>query len=387
MGVTRIGWAVAFAAAGSAVAAAPVPRPAPPPPAVRPAPLPILPEQPVDYAQGPNWLCRPDRGAASACNVYLDAVAIDREGNRTPAPYRAAATPAIDCFYVYPTVSEDRAVFSDMVPDMRERSMVSAQFARFGAVCRQFAPVYRQFTMSALREATATGGHLPDATRNYDDVRAAWNWYLANENKGRGVVLIGHSQGAMVLKSLIANEIDGKPAQRLIVSALLAGNPDLTVAKGSDRGGSFRDLPLCRTVGQVGCVVAWSSYADGATGPRLFGGNAGGPAREGACVNPAAIAGGRGPLRAYLRRAATAPRSDPPFVESVGQLSAQCEADAAGAVLRVRVEEGPMAGIAGQWLGARPLPGPWGYHGLDMSLVQGNLIDLVRTQAARWPQR
>ncbi|MEH3106082.1 MAG: DUF3089 domain-containing protein [Sphingomonas fennica] len=380
----RIGWMAALAVTGSASLSAPVPRPAPPPPPVAAPPLPILPDERVDYGRAANWLCRPDKGAANACSLYLDAVSIDAEGNRTDAPYRTAVNPAIDCFYVYPTVSEDRAVFSDMLPDARERSMVQAQFARFGAVCRQFAPVYRQFTMSALREATATGGHLPDATRNYDDVRAAWRWYLANENKGRGVVLIGHSQGAMVLKSLIANEIDGKPEQRLIVSALLAGNPDLTVAKGSDRGGSFRSVPLCRAEGQVGCVVAWSSFADGWAGPRLFGGNASGPGREGACVNPAAIAGGWGRLRAYYRRPQTAPRSDPPFVESVGQMSAECRTDAAGAVLRVRVNEGPMAGIAAGWLGARPLPAAWGYHALDIALVQGNLIELIRQQAARW---
>ena len=46
------------------------------------------------------------------------------------------------------------------------------------------------------------------------DVEAAWDDYLARDNKGRGVVLIGHSQGSGILKQLIAREIEGQPAQR-----------------------------------------------------------------------------------------------------------------------------------------------------------------------------
>ena len=43
-----------------------------------------------------------------------------------------------------------------------------------------------------------------------NDVKAAWAYYLAHENHGRGVVLIGHSQGSGVLTALIKQEIDGK---------------------------------------------------------------------------------------------------------------------------------------------------------------------------------
>ena len=50
------------------------------------------------------------------------------------------------------------------------------------------------------------------------DVKAAWEHYLAYNNVGRGVVLIGHSQGSGLLTRLIASEIDGKPVQVGIVS-------------------------------------------------------------------------------------------------------------------------------------------------------------------------
>ncbi|MDL9947370.1 DUF3089 domain-containing protein [Gordonia sp. ABSL11-1] len=42
------------------------------------------------------------------------------------------------------------------------------------------------------------------------DVLAAWNAYVA-QNTGRGVILIGHSQGAFMLRKLIREQIDPQP--------------------------------------------------------------------------------------------------------------------------------------------------------------------------------
>ena len=80
----------------------------------------------------------------------------------------------------------------------------------------------------------------------YEDVRAAWRHYLAHDNGGRGVVLIGHSQGARILARLIAHEIEGKPEQRLLAGALILGF-DVEVPEGKDVGGTFKTIPLCRS--------------------------------------------------------------------------------------------------------------------------------------------
>ncbi len=72
----------------------------------------------------------------------------------------------------------------------------------------------------------------------YTDVREAWRTYLRKYNKGRGVVLIGHSQGSFVLRQLVAKEIDPKPAaRRKLISAVLLGG-DVTLKKGRDAGGT-----------------------------------------------------------------------------------------------------------------------------------------------------
>jgi hypothetical protein len=329
---------------------------------------------PVDYAKAANWACRPgvDDGT---CSANLDAVKIDAGGGRTPAPHAVPKDPPIDCFYVYPTASLDTTMFSDLVLDDGEKKSIHGQAARLTARCRLFVPIYHQFTMAALRWTMSQTAPAPGFDIPYRDVLAAWKSYLAHDNHGRGVVLVGHSQGAIILKQLIAEQIDGKPAQKLLVAAYLAGNPDLNAK-------SFHDVKPCAAVDQTGCVVAWSSYLDSYDGPRFFGATPSGTAPL--CVNPAAIKGGRGPLETYLSKPSFAPETDPPYVELAGQLTAECVADAQGAALRVHIEPGPAAGLLGVVLQQFSPAPAWGEHPLDISLVQGNMVDLIGSQTLAW---
>jgi len=330
----------------------------------------------ADYAQDASWLCRPgvDDGT---CSTNLDAVAVDAKGARTPAPYAAAKDPPIDCFYIYPTVSNDPTLYSDMNAGPEERRTVHAQASRLGSRCRVFAPIYHQLTSAALRYGMTHAGAAAalDFDPAYAGVLAAWKSYLARDNHGRGVVVFGHSQGAILLKRLIAEEIDGKPAQKLLVGAYLAGNVDLTTK-------SFKAIPTCKAADQTGCVVAWSSFQEGDTSQRFFASSK--PDAPALCVNPAAPGGGRGILKSYLSRPSMAPPSDPPYIETIGQMSAECVTDAAGTVLRIRIEPGPFADLLGMMLGRyASLPG-WGLHLLDVNLVQGNMLDMVAAQSAAW---
>lgn len=383
-------WPIAIAgivAGGLAPAETATAQPVAPPPDAIAMPV-RLPAPPIDYRDPATWICRPGVAPGSSpgqadgtCSANLDAIAIDSAGTRTLVPYVPAADPRIDCFYVYPTVSGDRTMFSDMRFDRTETRAVHGQAARLGSVCRLFAPAYRQLTGAGLRWAlgrSAGDGAAPaiDFDPPYRDVLAAWRAYLARDNRGRGVVLIGHSQGAILLKRLIAEEIDGKPARARLVGAYLAGNPDLT-------SGSFRTIAPCRAAGQTGCLVAWSSYREGAQGARIFGG--GDATRPAVCVNPAAPAGGRGALTSFFPKPASAPAGDPPYIEAIGQLSAECVRDERGSVLRIRIEPGRHAALIETALGQRSsaVPG-WGLHALDIDLVQGSMIDLIARQAAAW---
>jgi hypothetical protein len=241
----------------------------------------------------------------------------------------------------------------------------------------------------------------------YDDVRDAWNYYLANANHGRGVVLIGHSQGSGVLTQLIKNEIDGKPAQAHLVSAILMGT-SLAVPKGADVGGDFKHIALCRAAGQVGCVITYASYRD--TIPPPDDSRFGKPRTAGddlvaACANPANLAGGEGELHSYLASgnvaiaaATLAPAPwvkgktvTTPFVSVPGLLTARCASTPTKNYLAIHVNADPASPRVGDIVGDIVIGGQvqkdWGLHLIDANLAMGNLVSIVGQEATAWSAR
>src|SRR5262249_12001759 len=251
-----------------------------------------------DYSKAEAWLCRP--GRQDACAADLTTTVVAANGKLTEEKWKADPKAPIDCFYVYPTVSNDQTPNSDMDAGPEERSVVQHQFARFGSQCRPYAPLYRQVTLTALRANLSGKPMRSDRALAYNDVLDAWKYYLEHDNQGRGVVLIGHSQGSGVLIQLIKNEIDGKPIQDRVVSALLLGM-NVAVPAGKDVGGSFQKMPLCCAPNQTGCVISYVTFRENAPPPsNSFFGRAPGEGMVVACTNPAALGGGRGELHAYL---------------------------------------------------------------------------------------
>lgn len=102
---------------------------------------------------------------------------------------------------------------------------------------------------------------------------AAWRTYVDELGDDRGVILLGHSQGAMILQRLVAEEIDPDPELReRLVSAHLLGT-SVQVPDGELVGGSFDEVPGCASARETGCVVSWSSYPAASPPPpdALFG--------------------------------------------------------------------------------------------------------------------
>jgi hypothetical protein len=341
-----------------------------------------------DHSKAENWLCRP--GAQDACAVDLTATVITEDGRLTPEKFAAATNPPIDCFYVYPTVSLDPGGNSDMSPGPEERNVIRAQFARFASQCRPFAPLYRQFTLTALRAGMAGKPLTADRALGYNDVLHAWNHYLKHDNNGRGVVLIGHSQGSGVLTQLIRTEIDGKPIQSRLVSALLLGT-NVAVPKGKDVGGAFKNIPLCRSREQSGCVVTYVSFRSTIPPPpeSRFG-RVQDAGMEAACTNPAALAGGKATLHAYLSTAQhqwVTPNEaiNTPFVSVPRLITAQCVSNEKGSYLEITVNEDshdPRADDIPGDVMANGKPNPsWGLHLIDVHVAMGDLVDIVGAQA------
>ena len=367
----------------------------------------------VNYADPAHWVCRPD--ADDLCDGDLTATEVTADGALTEQAFEPAADPPIDCFYVYPTISRDTTSYSDWEASDDEEGFVTLnQAARLQSQCRLFAPVYRQRTLTALTAgmsgAEAPGGETLDP---YADVLDAFRTYMATDNGGRGVVLIGHSQGSAMLSQLIAEEIDPNDDVRaLLVSAYLAGW-SVSVPEGEAVGGAFQDVPVCAADDQIGCVVSWASFrADSPPGAGSFFGrpiagsrNAGAEQPEGqaaVCANPADLAGGVNgeavEVQSYFPSNRTASILgdlgvstdgqgwlDPsggdvttPYVTVPGLVKARCVSEGGFTYLAVEVQPdpGPRADdIPGD------LTAEGGLHLVDVNLVMGDIIELVGLQA------
>lgn len=355
-----------------------------------------------DYAKPEAWLCWPGK-TGDACAIDMTTTVIKADGSSTVETWKADPKAPIDCFYVYPTVSNDPGVVSDMTANAEELNVVKQQLARFGSKCRIYAPLYRQFTLTALRgmvEGKPIAGATDPSVRQvgYNDVVDAWNHYLTTQNKGRGVVLIGHSQGSGVLQRVIPAEIEGKPAQKQIVSALILGS-NLPVTKGGDTG-QFKSIPLCKSADQTGCAISYVTFRDTVPPPAnsRFGKIATAE-MEAACVNPAALLG-RKELHAYLSNQANIassaaatpewvkgkPNPKTPFVALPGLITGQCVSKDGFNYLEAKVNADRADPRTDTINGDVTGPGgvvakDWGLHLIDANIAMGDLVEVVGRQA------
>ena len=345
------------------------------------------------------WLCRPGP-ATDPCTSDLTTTVITPDGARRVERARPTRNPAVDCFYVYPTVSGQAAINANLAVGFRQLAVALAEASRFSHACRVYAPVYRQVTLSALQHP----GRITraDALVAYDSVRSAFREYLAHYNHRRGIVFIGHSQGATILTRLLQQEVDRRPSvRRRMVSALLLGG-NVTVRRGRSTGGDFSHIPACASEHQTGCVIAYSSFTTTPPPNSQFGrttSDAGvgllaprnlSPELQIMCVNPAAPPGGAAPLDPYLPSLALRflpgrhrIKVKTPWVSFPGEYSARCKTSGDATWLQVtRVGGGsPLPPLAESGDAAI------GLHVLDVNVALGNLVGLVRDQAAAFARR
>jgi len=189
-----------------------------------------------DYADPSAWALLPQRGAAGRGSV--------------------------DVFFVHPTSYDGGRDWNapiDQPKAARDLTQVmlpnyAAPFARVGRI---FAPRYRQaslYTFLTLRDDAR------DARRfAYNDVRDAFRHYLAHDNGGRPIVLVGVEQGGILAHRLLSEEIAPNEA----LSARLAGVYLIETVVPADAFGFGAPVPACARRDQAGCVVAWASLPDG----------------------------------------------------------------------------------------------------------------------------
>jgi hypothetical protein len=340
-----------------------------------------------------TWLCKPGANP-NPCFGSLQTTVIDSSGQSHVETPKNAKKPPIDCFYVYPTVSDDKTTNSDLSIDPEEIAIAQFQAARFSQRCRVFAPMYRQLTLQAIFGAAPPTAAVELA---YSDVLAAWKEYLRKFNHGRGVVLIGHSQGSGMLEQLIRQKIDrSKKARSRLVSAILLGG-NVTVKQGSNVGGVFKSVPGCRSARQTGCVIAFSTFNQTPPDNAVFGkpgavsdffGQSGRTDLKVLCTNPAALRGGSAPLETLaptipfpgtlgvgvsILYNGSPPTAPTPWVTPQDHYTGQCVESNGANVL--------MISPIGAARTLTPVPdATWGLHLADGNIALGNLVDDVRAE-------
>jgi len=329
------------------------------------------------------------------CDDDTSVTMINADGTTEVETFTPDPDAPVDCFYAYPTASEDVTLNSDLIAG-REKEVAFQQAARLSTSCRMFAPTYRSVTLAGLFNPAMPGDRTQAWLTPFEDIKDAWNHYLANDNQGRGVILLAHSQGTGQLVRLLKEVIDPSEEQRsILISAIMLGGA-VAVPEGEDIGAAMQNIPLCRTNEQTGCIITYASFRDTAPPPAnaYFGkpGGMGQPSPEGemaGCTNPAALGGGSGVLKSAFVTADWA-FSDPalaasittPFMGFPDLLEAECVYENGFSYLEVHTNADPADPRADAFKG--DLSPEWGTHAVDWEVASLNILDVVNDEIAVW---
>ncbi|MGI9271347.1 MAG: DUF3089 domain-containing protein [Woeseiaceae bacterium] len=204
-------------------------------------PLPAAP----DYSLRAHWAAWPDDD--SPAERLPDGV------SRIPQEDRLASA-----FFLHPTTYGGREHWVQPMDDAdairgTDRGTISGQASAFNACCRVYAPRFRQSNIMGYQQE---GVAEQIFTIGFEDVRAAFRYFVAEIGPDEPIVLGSHSQGTFQLIRLIEEEVDGTPLMDRLVAAYAIGHalPNALIDE------AYEDLELCTTPTQTGCFISWDAH-------------------------------------------------------------------------------------------------------------------------------
>ena len=131
---------------------------------------------------------------------------------------------AADVFYVYPTVStisyieNDSSWFADItLQEVREEANGNQRFNKMLYDDYNFyAPYYRQMIFESYDQPDSVLQR--NAAFAAQDVKAAFQYYMAHGNGGRPFFLVGHSQGSQVLIELLKSGMTDEQRKSMVAA-------------------------------------------------------------------------------------------------------------------------------------------------------------------------
>ena len=174
-----------------------------------------------------------------------------------PAPLRnEKKDSSVDVFFLHPTMytmkikpgKMNADIDDDYINAKTDYSAILYQASVFNQHARVFAPRFREAHISAylFKDSVASKRAFDLA---YEDVKKAFEYYLAHYNNGRPIIIASHSQGSTHAIQLLKDYFDDKPLQKQLVVAYVVG---MTIPKEN-----FSELKPCIEPLQTGCVCGW----------------------------------------------------------------------------------------------------------------------------------
>lgn len=334
------------------------------------------------------WICKPGQ-ADDLCAGTIDGSTWPPPGQTAqPLGYTRPADAPIDCFYLYPTQSNQATPNANLDKDPPIRRVVVQQARMFSSVCKVYAPMYRQVTYSGNQLV-----HNPDVDVAYNSAKAAFQDYLQNYNQGRGFIMLGHSQGSAHTARLIDELVDTDAELRKRFVGAIAPGANISVPIGQNVGGLFANVPACSQVGEYGCLVAYSTYT-APPGPNaafsrldfgywIYPEPRPDPTKfEVVCTNPAVLDGNGGkalPLANtdYIQ-GVPASESEKPWIGAPDYYTSECKRENGAHWLNVTKTNLP--GDSRLDLGDLVTEGSTNWHVPEVNIFEGNLLKIAQNQ-------
>lgn len=151
---------------------------------------------------------------------------VDYSDEKNWAYYSEGEGKDADLFLIAPTVDVKDEYYMSMEDGETKGKFLGALNMERGIYeenTRMFAPYYRQGAMKIY--SMTPDEREPYLLYAYDDIAAAFEYYLENENNGRPIVLAGFSQGADMCYRLLEDYFGDEDLQEKLVAVYAIGWP------------------------------------------------------------------------------------------------------------------------------------------------------------------
>nr|WP_320147112.1 DUF3089 domain-containing protein [uncultured Anaeromusa sp.] len=174
---------------------------------------------------------------------------------------------AVDVFFVCPTAYMGSAEQHNMpIDDPQARQFfLGATLMEKGIYdqeCNFYAPYYRQASLSIYKLPRQQS--TPYFSLAYEDVKAAFSYYLREHNQGRPVILAGFSQGGDMVLRLIKDVYRDPALQQKLVAAYAIGWP-VTPTESLQ----YPQLKMAQHAEDTGVVISFNTEAPEVTSSLL----------------------------------------------------------------------------------------------------------------------